>query len=187
MVLTLGIHSYCHNYVESGDLTEKETIVGNYSSINSMDVKGWGSYGHNVGQISTYPFGWHAPHLTHDDLFRQISTDKITKMNRTTIIGSDVWIGENVTIKCGVKIGDGAIVGYNTNVTKDVEPYCVVGGNPARIIKKRYSDEIITKLLEIKWWLWSEDQIKENSDLFIHGDIDEFVDKFYSVESQNNT
>ena len=57
MVLTLGIHSYCHNYVESGDLTEKETIVGNYSSINSMDVKGWGSYGHNVGQISTYPFG----------------------------------------------------------------------------------------------------------------------------------
>ena len=155
--------------------------MGNYTSINSINVKGWASYGHNVGQISTFPFGWHSPHLTNSNLFKQISNEKISKMNRTTIIGNDVWIGENVTIKNGVKFGDGVIVGYNSNVTKDIPPYCIVGGNLARIIKKRYSDEIITKLLKIKWWMWSEDQIKENSDLFIKGDIHEFVNKFYNI------
>jgi virginiamycin A acetyltransferase len=183
MPLTLGPYSYCHGYSESGDLSGKQTIVQNYTSINSINVKGWASYGHNVGQISTFPFGWHAPHLTNSELFKKISVEKIAKMNNTTIIGSDVWIGENVTIKCGVKIGDGAIVGYGSNVTKDVEPYCIVGGNPARIIKKRYSDEIISKLLKIKWWLWTEEKIKENVDFFINGDIDAFVNKFYnSVE-----
>jgi acetyltransferase-like isoleucine patch superfamily enzyme len=193
MVLSLGIHSYCQHYKESGDLgtqsychnykygdiNEKQTIVGNYTSINDIDIKGWANYGHNVGEITHFPFGWHAPHLTNVELFQKISLEKITKINRTTIIGSDVWIGENVTIKCGCKIGDGVIVGYNSNVTNDIPPYCVVGGNPARIIKKRYSDEIITKLLEIKWWLWSEDKIKENSHWFINGNMDEFVDKFY--------
>jgi acetyltransferase-like isoleucine patch superfamily enzyme len=179
MVLTLGNHSYSHRYTESGDLPDKKTTVGSYTSINSMDVKGWASYGHGVGPISTYPFGYHARHLTDPDLFHRVSSEKVAKLNRHTIIGNDVWIGENVTIKCGVKIGDGVIIGFNSNVTKDVEPYCVVGGNPARVLKKRFSDDIIHKLLKIQWWTWPEDKIKENSKMFIEGDIQEFVDTFY--------
>jgi len=181
MVLSLGLHSYGHNYKESGDLLEKKTNVGNYTSINSINVIGWASYGHNVGEISHYPFGWHAPHMTNPTLFKQISYDKISKMNRITTIGNDVWIGADVTIKCGVTIGDGAVVAFNSNVTKDIPPYCIVGGNPAVIIRKRYSDDIIEKLLRIKWWLWSEDKIKENSELFMKGNIKEFVDKFDNV------
>jgi len=178
MVLYLGINSYCHNYNKTGDLIE-ETIVGNYTSINSINIMAWCNYGHTVGNISTYPFGYHAPHLTDPDLFKELSIEKVEKISKTTIIGNDVWIGSNVTIKCGVKIGDGAIIGYNSNVTKDIPPYCIVGGNPSKIIRKRYSDEIIEKLLEIKWWLWSEDKIKENAEFFMKSNINDFVNKFY--------
>lgn len=79
-----------------------------------------------------------------------------------TIIGNDVWIGHQVTIMPGVKIGDGAIIATNTTVTKDVEPYSIVGGNPAKEIKKRFSEEQIAELLAIKWWDWNIEQITEN-------------------------
>ena len=77
-------------------------------------------------------------------------------------IGNDVWIGYNATIMAGVTIGDGAVIATNSTVIKDVEPYSIVGGNPAREIKKRFSDEIIKKLLELKWWNWEIEQITKN-------------------------
>lgn len=81
-------------------------------------------------------------------------------------IGNDVWIGHNTTILSGVKIGNGAILGNGCIVSKDVEPYSIVGGIPARKIKMRFDDEIIQYLLEIKWWNWSEDKIKRNWEFF---------------------
>jgi virginiamycin A acetyltransferase len=78
------------------------------------------------------------------------------------IVGNDVWIGYNATIMAGVKVGDGAIIAANSTVVKDVEPYSIVGGNPARGIKRRFSDETITKLLEIKWWDWDIERITAN-------------------------
>jgi chloramphenicol O-acetyltransferase type B len=182
MIFKLGNHSYCHKYNERGDLSDKKTIIGNYTSINSMSIVGSASYGHNVGEISHFPFGFHTPQLTNPEVFKQSSFEGISKLNRTTHIGNDVWISQNVVIKCGVKIGDGVIVGYDSNVTKDIPPYCIVGGNPAKIIRKRYSDEIIEKLLRIQWWNWSEDKIKEHSDLFINGTIEEFTEKFDNVD-----
>ncbi|MBI5324137.1 MAG: CatB-related O-acetyltransferase [Ignavibacteriae bacterium] len=89
-------------------------------------------------------------------------------------IGNDVWIANNVIIMDGVKIGDGAVIGAGSIVTKDVEPYSVVGGVPAKIISKRFSDEQIEKLLKIKWWNWDYEKIKENSDLF--SNIEKFLD-----------
>jgi virginiamycin A acetyltransferase len=77
-----------------------------------------------------------------------------------------VWIGHNTTILSGVKIGNGAILGNGCIVTKDVEPYSIVTGIPARKIKKRFDDEIIQYLLEIKWWNWSESKIKKNKNFF---------------------
>lgn len=91
------------------------------------------------------------------------------------LIGNDVWICDNVSILGGVKIGDGAIIASNAVVTKDVEPYTVVGGVPAKPIKKRFSDEQISYLKEFKWWEKSIDWIKENAEIF--DNIDEFIKK----------
>lgn len=92
---------------------------------------------------------------------------------RNAIIGNDVWIGEGVTIKGGVRIGDGAILAMNSCITKDVPPYAIVGGVPAKIIRYRFSEDKIKRLLSINWWNKSEEWIQEHVDLF--DDIDVFV------------
>jgi serine acetyltransferase len=94
------------------------------------------------------------------------------------IIGNDVWIGAKSTIMSGVKIGDGAIVAAGALVTKDVEPYSMVGGNPAKHLKYRFDDEDIQGLLEIKWWDWNEDKIKEEAMLLWSQDIKYFINKY---------
>lgn len=89
------------------------------------------------------------------------------------VIGNDVWIGSNVIIKGGIKIGDGAVVAAGAVVTKDIPPYCVVGGVPARLIKKRFSEEQIERLLEIKWWEKDESWLKANCRFF--SDVEELL------------
>lgn len=89
------------------------------------------------------------------------------------VIGNDVWIGEGVSILPGVKIGDGAIIAAGATVTKDVEPYSVVGGVPAKLIKKRFTEEEIEFLISFKWWERPIDWIKQNADLF--EDINRFI------------
>ncbi len=104
--------------------------------------------------------------------------------NISVIIGNDVWIGNDVTIMGGVKIGDGAIVGTKALITKDVEPYSIVGGVPAKFIKNRFDEEEVNILLNIKWWDKDEKWILENIDLF--SNIDEFVKK-WNYEFNNKT
>jgi acetyltransferase-like isoleucine patch superfamily enzyme len=82
------------------------------------------------------------------------------------VIGNDVWIGEDVFILSGVKIGDGCCIGARSVVTKNLEPYSICVGQPCREIKKRYNQEIISLLLELKWWNWSEEKIKKNKNFF---------------------
>ena len=81
-----------------------------------------------------------------------------------TVIGNDVWIGHDATLMPGVQIGDGAIIATKSVVTKNVEPYTIVGGNPAKPIKKRFSEDIIARLLEMKWWDWDVEKITQNVD-----------------------
>ncbi|PFD98436.1 acetyltransferase [Bacillus cereus] len=88
------------------------------------------------------------------------------------VIGNDVWIGMDATIMPGVKIGDGAIIATKSVVTKDIPPYTIVGGNPAVEIKKRFSDEIINGLLEIKWWHLDIKSISENINAIVSGDME---------------
>lgn len=85
---------------------------------------------------------------------------------KTTAIGNDVWIGNRAMILQGITIGDGAVVGAGAVVTKDVEPYTIVAGNPARVIRKRFDDETIEKLLELKWWDMSDDDIRKYGEFF---------------------
>lgn len=93
------------------------------------------------------------------------------------VIGNDVWIGAYATILSGVHVGDGAVIGAGAMVTRDVKPYAIVAGNPARLIRKRFTEEQIEALLEIKWWEWDIDRILKNVNLFSSDRIDEFIHK----------
>jgi acetyltransferase-like isoleucine patch superfamily enzyme len=95
------------------------------------------------------------------------------------IIENDVWIGANSTIMSGIKIGNGAIVAAGSTVTKDVPPYAIVAGNPAKVVKYRFIEEQIEKLLSISWWDWDEQKIRDNAMDMWSDDIDGFINKFY--------
>jgi virginiamycin A acetyltransferase len=124
--------------------------------------------------FSTYPFNTFmmTPQTTSEDITAMFEDAQ----NRgDTVVGNDVWIGMNAVIMPGVKIGDGAIIGANSVVTKNVEPYTVVGGNPATIIKKRFDEQTIDTLLNIKWWDWSIEKIEKNIDVITGNDLDALI------------
>ena len=98
-------------------------------------------------------------------MVERCATNDFTKYKKT-VIGNDVWIGNNCIIKGGITIGDGAIIGMGSVVTHDVPPYEIWAGNPAHLIRKRFDDETIKQLIEIKWWDMSEEELQEIGDLF---------------------
>jgi acetyltransferase-like isoleucine patch superfamily enzyme len=115
---------------------------------------------HRTDWITTFPFG----HIYHDELnVKPILGHPSTKGD--VIIGNDVWIGSGVTIMSGLKIGDGAVLSANACVIKDVAPYTIVGGNPAKSIKQRFDNEIIELLLKLQWWDLSTQNIKNISSI----------------------
>lgn len=99
------------------------------------------------------------------------------------IIENDCWIGMNATIMSGVTIGNGAVVAANSVVTKDVPPYAIVAGNPARIVKYRFEPDVIEKLLQMEWWNWSSEKIAANKEA-LTGDIDSFIEKCYEPQKR---
>ncbi|CAM3852770.1 Putative acetyltransferase (Virginiamycin, streptogramin A, chloramphenicol) [Flavobacterium branchiophilum] len=131
-------------------------IIGKFCMIAS-DVKFiMNGANHLTKSISSFPFA-----IFGED-WENAMDGKNYPTKGNTEIGNDVWIGFNSTIMPGIKIGDGAIIATNSTVTKNVEPYSIVGGNPAKEIKKRFTKEQIEKLLEIKWWNWNIEKITEN-------------------------
>ena len=138
------------------DFVGDKLIIGKFCMIAS-DVKFiMNGANHLTNSLTTYPFaifgnGW-----------EKAMDDKSYPQKGDIHIGNDVWIGYNATIMAGVTIGDGAIIATNSTVIKDVEPYSIVGGNPAKEIKKRFSDDIILKLLDLKWWNWDIEKITKN-------------------------
>ena len=88
-----------------------------------------------------------------------------------TVVGNDVWIGQNVTVMPGVHIGDGAIIGASSVVASDIPPYAVAAGNPCRVIRKRFDDEFIAYLLNLKWWDWNIEKIEANFEALSSGDL----------------
>ena len=133
-------------------------IIGKFCSIACGAKFIFTSANHKLGSLSTYPF----PLFFEEwDLDKANVTDSWDHKG-DIVIGNDVWIGYEAIVMQGVTIGDGAIIGARAVVTKDVPPYTIVGGVPAKPIRKRFSDDIIARLLEIKWWDWSDDKIKEN-------------------------
>jgi acetyltransferase-like isoleucine patch superfamily enzyme len=126
---------------------------------------------HKTDTVSSYPFKLHRAYWP---TVPNSGTDFTTRGD--VQIGSDVWIGANATILSGVAIGHGAVIAANACVTKNVEPYSIVGGNPARFIRYRFSKEQIKKLLQIEWWNWPEDRVSQFLPLITSTDIDRFID-----------
>jgi len=131
-------------------------IIGKFCMIASDVLFIMNGANHLSDAISTYPFA-----IFGDD-WSEAMEGKSYPTKGDTIIGNDVWIGFGATIMPGVKIGDGVIIATKSVVTKDVEPYAIVGGNPAKEIRKRFSDEEIEKLLDMQWWDWPIEKITEN-------------------------
>lgn len=148
--------------------SDSQIEIGNFCSI-ANDVKIFLDGEHETHNISTYPFGY----------FKGFKAKNryTTKSKGKVIIGNDVCIGYGVTILSGVNIGDGAVIGACSLITKDVDPYTIVGGVPAQIIKKRFDENTIKKLLMIKWWNWSDQKIQKNIETLRSKDIKTFLDK----------
>jgi len=147
--VTMGKHSFC-----GYDCTIINCEIGSFCSISNGVVIGGGM--HPIDWVSTSPVFYQGR-----DSVKKKYSNHIREPQKRTHIGNDVWIGERVLIKQGIVIGHGAIIGMGSIVTKDVEPYTIVGGNPARFIRKRFAAEIVEDLLSIKFWdMVDQDLIK---------------------------
>ncbi|MDB2414825.1 CatB-related O-acetyltransferase [Rickettsiales bacterium] len=152
----------CVLYLDDADKKKDvdRLIIGKYCSIASgVKFMLGGNQGHRHDWLATYPL-----EIIEDtkNTKRKMPAGYLGKGD--TVIGNDVWIGFEALIMPGVKIGDGAVIAARAVVTKDVEPYTIVGGNPAKLIRKRLNNQDIDFMLDIKWWDWHEDKIRENID-----------------------
>jgi len=178
---TYGVHEnkvfwYVSAYDYKGNYFLPNLIVGSYCSVGTR-VKFYLGGNHRHDWISSYPF--HVKSI-HNNTFKSLP-DKIKGYPHTNgdiNIGNDVWIGEGVTVMSGVKIGDGAVIATNSTVVKDVEPYSITGGHPAKHIKYRFTDDVIKKLLEIKWWNMEENKLDKLIPYMVSNDIDLFFKKY---------
>ena len=151
---TFGKHSFCGYYCEISNCE-----VGSYCSISNNVKIGGGMHPMNwVGMSPVFYEG-------KDSVKAKFSTHTREDV-RKTVIGHDVWIGHSVIIKQGVTIGTGAVIGMGSIVTKDIAPYSIVVGVPAKEIRKRFSDEMIQKLLESKWWEFSDEKLHKYAAYF---------------------
>ncbi len=149
------------------DFNNDKLIIGKFCMIASGVSFIMNGANHLVESISSYPFaifgnGW-----------KEAMDNKFYPNKGNTIVGNDVWIGHNVTIMPGISIGDGAIIATNSTITSNVEPYTIVGGNPAKLIRNRFDEEVTKLLLEIKWWDWEIEKITLNVSVLTGNNIED--------------
>lgn len=151
-----------HHYPFLGD----RLVIGKFCAIAKGIEFVMNGANHRMCSVTTYPFnimggGWECATPALEEL----------PLKGDTVVGNDVWIGQNVTVLPGVHIGDGAILAANSVVAKDIPPYHIAGGNPCRIIRKRFDDDLIAYLLELKWWDWPAEKIFRNLNILCSGDL----------------
>jgi len=151
-------------------------IIGSFCSIGSGAAFIMaGNQGHRHEWISTFPFFF----MSEVAAFEGAANGYLPTGD--TVIGNDVWIGSEAIIMPGVKVGDGAVIGTRALVTKDVEPYAIVGGNPAKVIRKRFAEWEIALLLEMRWWDWPESRLKDAMPIMTSERIDDLHRYWLSV------
>ncbi|MCQ2743334.1 MAG: CatB-related O-acetyltransferase [bacterium] len=164
----IAINRRCYvNNTEFGDFSYcgincviNFTKIGKFCSIaRNVDI---GGFNHDYTVVSTMP------EFRFEQLFNNNTRTSSRVKNEYCNIGNDVWIAAGVHILHNVTIGDGAVIGAGAVVTKDVEPYTIIAGLPAKPMKKRFEQKYIDDLLDIQWWNWPTDTIKQNIDLIIH-------------------
>ena len=170
--MIVGDYTYGHQHIRLKSWGENTILkIGKFCSI-ADNVTVFLGGNHRVDWISTYPFG----HI-NGDVFTTFNGYGHPSTNGNVIIGNDVWISSGVTIMSGIKIGDGAIIAANSHVVKNVEPYSLVGGNPAKLIRYRFPSEHIDALLNISWWNWDIRKINDELVTICSKDIQIFIDK----------
>ena len=151
-----------HHY----DWNNDKLIIGKFCQIASGVEFVMNGANHQMNSVSTFPFytleGWEQIPPTQNDL----------PIKGDTTIGNDVWIGQNATILPGVRIGDGAIIGANSVVGSNVDPYTIVAGNPAKVIRKRFDDELIKIMEKLKWWDKSIEEINNLIPLLTNSNLE---------------
>lgn len=172
------VYSSMGRYTYTGhNVTIKGAEIGKFNSI-SWNVS-IGGNNHDMDKITTHSFLVYPKfHLGGDSNWKS--------RQEPCIVGNDVWIGTDAVILRGVHVGNGAIIGASSVVNKDVPPYAIVAGNPARIIRMRVEDTMIERLLELKWWDFDDEVIRTNFDLF-HTELDdEVIDKMFEIKKRIN-
>ena len=161
------------NYPFFGD----KLIIGKFCQIAHGTTFIMGAANHRLGSATTYPFN------VMGGVWREISTPHIEELPHKgdTVIGNDVWLGRNCTILPGVKIGNGAIVAACSVVTKDVAPYTVVGGNPARFLKRRFDDGTAALLEELRWWDLPPEELTEIIPVLCDTDMKRAAEKLRAI------
>lgn len=151
-----------HHYEFNGD----RLIIGRFCQIAAGVEFVMNGANHQMNSVSTYPFftmeGWDATLPSPSDM----------PLKGDTVIGNDVWIGQNAVILPGIHIGDGAIIGTSSVVSKDIPPYWIAAGNPVRLIRPRFDDEMIQLLLDFRWWDRPTEEIKKLVPLLTSGDTE---------------
>lgn len=171
----VGEYTYYHDREHAEEFEQRNVlhhhgperlVIGRFCALASGVRFIMSKGNHRMDGVSSFPFpifegGWeHAFDLM------------ITPSRGDTVVGNDVWLGDGATVMPGVTIGDGAVVAAASVVTTDVPPYAIVGGNPARLIRLRYEDDEITRLLRVAWWNWPIEAVTRNVRVLMSGDVD---------------
>jgi len=166
-LMTLGARSYLVGGVGESYTTDAHILVGNYSSL-AHNLHFYLGLSHNHRAVTSYPMS----------VLTGAQGNEHAAYNRhQLILGNDVWIGADVMLMSGVHVGNGAVIGAGAVVAKDVPPYAVVVGNPARVIKYRFDAETIERLQRIKWWNWPQEEIERHIPA-LNDDMEAFLDRF---------
>ncbi len=178
--ITVGEYTIYNDYVNDPVDFEKNNVLYHYAVNNDKLIIGkfcsiacgakfiFTSANHKLSSLSTYSF----PIFFEEWEPVQRNVTDAWDNKGDIVVGNDVWIGYEAVIMQGVTIGDGAIIGARAVVTKDVPPYTIVGGVPAKEIRKRFPEDTISKLMKLKWWEWDKARIKANLEVIQRGDID---------------
>ncbi len=156
-----------NNVLYHYEINHDKLIIGKFCSIACGACFILNSANHTLKSLSTYPF----PLFFEEWELDRKNVTRSWDNKGDIVIGNDVWIGYEAIILSGVTIGDGAIIASRAVVTEDIPPYTIVGGVPAKAIKKRFSEQTISHLLKIKWWDWTKERITQNIDAIQSGDI----------------